>query len=336
MADRSALADTFLSKSAWADASRAALAGDASHRRYERLTHPTLGRGAVFMDDPPTDVDNGVGRFAVLSNHLRALGFSAPEIYDQNGENGFLLLEDLGDDLFARVIATDPAQERPLYAAATDFLVTLHQSPPPAVVSPLGARLMAEMTGIVIREYRAAILGDDDPKLLRRFVNRFEDLLRQTIHGGPVLVMRDFHAENLIWLPDRAGVAKVGVLDFQDARCGHPAYDLVSLLQDARRDVPAGIEMAMINRYIDATGTDEHAFHTAYTVLGVQRNLRILGVFARLASQRGKPGYIDLIPRVWLHIRRALEQPAMAPMAAMILENIPLPTEENLQRLRDA
>lgn len=334
MTDRKSLTSEFLSASGWADAERVPLAGDASQRRYERLVDPLSGKRAVLMDDAPAEGIFGTDRFASLARHLRNLSFSAPEIYAEDIKNGFLLLEDLGDDLFARVVEDDPKRERELYAAATDFLISLHATPPPKEVAPLGPRLMAEMTGIVIEHYRSALLGGHDPDLQKRFENRFEDLLRQTVHGPSVMVMRDFHAENLIWLPDREGVAKVGLLDFQDARSGHPAYDLVSLLQDARRDVSPAIEIGMINRYIEKTGVDNHAFRTAYCLLGVQRNLRILGVFARLATQYGKPAYVDLIPRVWMHVRCALEQPAMAPLAAFIRENVPFPTEEHLKRLR--
>ena len=147
-----------------------------------------------------------------------------------------------------------------------------------------------------------------------------------------VLVQRDYHAENLLWLPDRQGVARVGLLDFQAARAGHRAYDLVSLLQDARRDVPAGVEMRMLDRYIAKTGVDELGFRTAYTVLGVQRNLRILGVFARLSLDYGKPQYVNLIPRVWDHMNRGLEHPALAPVADIIRGAMPAPTPKFLKR----
>ena len=148
------------------------------------------------------------------------------------------------------------------------------------------------------------------------------------------MILRDYHAENLIWLPGRKGIARVGLLDFQDAMTGHRAYDLVSLLQDVRRDVPAGIETRMLARYIDGSGTNDHAFRTAYAVLGAQRNLRILGVFARLATDYGKPRYVDLIPRVWAHLVRDLDHPALAPVAQMLVDTLPAPSPETLQRLR--
>jgi len=161
-------------------------------------------------------------------------------------------------------------------------------------------------------------------------------LLAQHAADATVVIQRDYHAENLLWLPDRDGVARVGLLDFQDAMLGHPAYDLVSLLQDARRDVPAEIELSMTRRFIDRSGVDEHGFRTAYAVLGVQRNLRILGVFARLSLDYGKPHYVDLIPRVWAHLRRGVDHPAMAPVADLLLQTLPLPTADNLNRLKRA
>lgn len=330
MTDRTDLANSFLAATPWADARRAPLAGDASNRRYERLTHQ--GATAVLMDAPPEKGED-VRPFVRIARHLRDQGLSAPEILAEDSEHGFLLLEDLGDDLFARVIPRQPDLERPLYECATDLLVALHDAPLPEL-DRYGPRLMAEMAGLALSKYRSGILGDHDPDLQKRFENQFEDILRLTVRGDAVLVQRDYHAENLLWLPEREGVARVGLLDFQDARAGHPAYDLVSLLQDARRDVPAGIEMQMIDRYIAATGADDHGFRSAYTVLGVQRNLRILGVFARLSLEYGKPHYVDLIPRVWAHMIRGLEHPALAPVADMIRAALPAPTPENLDRLR--
>jgi hypothetical protein len=330
MTDRTDLASSFLAATPWADARRAPLAGDASNRRYERLTHQ--GATAVLMDAPPEKGED-VRPFVRIARHLRDQGLSAPEILAEDSEHGFLLLEDLGDDLFARVIPRQPDLERPLYECATDLLVALHDAPLPEL-DRYGPRLMAEMAGLALSKYRSGILGDHDPDLQKRFENQFEDILRLTVRGDAVLVQRDYHAENLLWLPEREGVARVGLLDFQDARAGHPAYDLVSLLQDARRDVPAGVEMQMIDRYIAATGADDHGFRTAYTVLGVQRNLRILGVFARLSLEYGKPHYVDLIPRVWAHMISGLEHPALAPVADMIRAALPAPTPDNLDRLR--
>lgn len=332
MTDRARLIDDFLAATSWGQADRALLAGDASNRRYERLTDAATGNTAVLMDAPPGLGEN-VRPFVKIAEYLRSQGISAPEILAQDAENGFLLVEDLGDGLFTRLIAETPHMERALYEAATDVLVHLHSAPMPEL-DPLGPRLMAEMSGLVIRRYRTAILGEEDPALLHRFEDAFEDVLRATVKGAYVIVQRDYHADNLLWLPDRDGIARVGVLDFQDARAGHPAYDLVSLLQDARRDVPAGIEMQMIARFIAKTGVEDSGFRTAYTVLGVQRNLRILGVFARLSLDHGKPHYLDMIPRVWNHVMAGLDHPALAPINTMVREALPAPTPENLAKLK--
>lgn len=331
MTERNTLCESFLSQTPYANWQRRPLAGDASNRRYERLTNAGGGT-AVLMDAPPEKGED-VRPFIRIAKYLRTQGLSAPEILAKDVENGFLLLEDLGDDLYARVIKRQPALERELYEAATDALVALHQAPMPEL-EPYGPRLMAEMAGLALSKYRDGIQGGHDPELQSRFENRLEDILRETVKGDPVLVQRDYHAENLLWLPDRDGVARVGLLDFQDARAGHPAYDLVSLLQDARRDVPAGIEMQMISRYIAAAGADQSGFRTAYTVLGVQRNMRILGVFARLSLDYGKPHYVDLIPRVWDHFIRGLEHSALAPVAELLRDSLPAPTPENLNKLR--
>ncbi|WP_027235899.1 aminoglycoside phosphotransferase family protein [Leisingera caerulea] len=331
MTDRKTLCETFLSATPYAAWQRGPLADDASNRRYERLTGAD-GKTVVLMDAPPEKGED-VRPFIHVAGYLRDQGLSAPEILAQDIEHGFLLLEDLGDDLYARVILREPALEMELYEAATDALAALHQAPMPDL-EPYGPRIMAEMSGLALSKYRAGILGSQDPDLQARFEDLFEDILRGTVKGDPVLVQRDYHAENLLWLPDREGVARVGLLDFQDARAGHPAYDLVSLLQDARRDVPAGIEMQMIDRYIAASGADETGFRTAYTVLGVQRNMRILGVFARLSMDYGKPHYVDLIPRVWDHFMHGLEHPALAPIGDLLRENLPAPTPENLDKLR--
>lgn len=266
MTDRSALAAGFVATTDWARADRAPLAGDASNRRYERLRDPVSGATAVLMDAPPEKGED-VRPFLRIARHLADQGLSAPRILAEDVAQGFLLLEDLGDGLFARVIPTDPGLERPLYEAATDVLVALHDAPM-IPLDPYGAERMVDMASLAFVKYRAGLLGDAAADDLERFQARFGDLLRATVKGDAVLVQRDYHAENLLWLPGRQGTARVGLLDFQDAMAGHRAYDLVSLLQDARRDVPAGIEAAMIARYVAATGQDDHAFRTAYAVLG--------------------------------------------------------------------
>jgi aminoglycoside/choline kinase family phosphotransferase len=332
MTDRHALSRAFLRAAGWGAADRRDLAGDASNRSYDRLSDAD-GRRAVLMDADPARGED-VRPFVRIASFLRGAGLSAPEILAEDDKNGFLLLEDLGDDLFARAIPARPQLEREMYEAATDVLVALHRLTPPDVPD-YGPGRMTDLAALAFDKYRAGITGDPGLAARAGFNTRFRPLLDDATRGiAPVLVLRDYHAENLLWLPDRDGVARVGLLDFQDAMTGHPGYDLVSLLQDARRDVPPPLEAAMIARYLDATGPDRDRFEAAYAVLGAQRNLRILGVFARLGMEHGKPHYVDLIPRVWGLLQRDLDHPALAPVAALLRDSLPEPDPGALERLK--
>lgn len=308
------------------------LAGDASNRRYLRLTDPASGIRRIVMDAPPENGED-VRPFQNIANYLRKAGLSAPEIYAANPDTGFLLLEDLGDDLFARLIAREGSLEQPLYQAAADVLLALRSLPAPDLAEPDAADL-AVMTEIAFHKYAAPITAGEQAPAQAEFLVRFREILDKQLSGQSVLALRDYHAENLIWLPDRAGPARVGLLDFQDAFLCHPAYDLVSLLQDARRDVTPETEAETIRYYIAHTGCDTAEFTTAYAVLGAQRNLRILGVFGRLCSDYGKPQYLDLVLRVWNHLMRDLDHPALRPVAGLLVDSLPEPTPENLSRLK--
>ncbi|MGK8233641.1 aminoglycoside phosphotransferase family protein [Roseovarius sp. MS2] len=332
MSDRSALMQDFVAKTDWAGAAIAPLAGDASNRRYLRLTHPKTGTTAVLMDAPPERGED-VRPFLQIARYLTGLGLSAPHILAQDEARGFLILEDLGDALFARVIPVAPQMEDQLYAAATDVLIDLHRAAPPQGLKPYGPDTMTDMAALAFDWYLTGATGEVSPQRAEALaaLNR---LLRQHAATTDVIVLRDYHAENLLWLPGRRGSARVGLLDFQDAMTGHRAYDLVSVLQDARRDVPRAIETAMIARYCRATETDQSLFEGAYYCLGAQRNLRILGVFARLCLRDGKAHYIDLIPRVWDHLQRDLDHPALAPVADLLRAALPAPTSAILERLR--
>lgn len=333
MTNRAVVSEAIVARTKWAGITPAPLAGDASNRIYHRLTNPATQETAVLMDADPTTGED-VRPFVRVANYLRSLGLSAPEILARDEDFGFLLLEDLGDGLFARVVADQPELERPLYEAATDVLIHLHHSPVMELDS-YGPRMMTQRASMAFSHYAAGITREDQSGVQSRFTRLFQDILMDTTGGPKVVVLRDYHAENLLWMPDRAGLARVGLLDFQDAMLGHPAYDLMSMLQDIRRKVPAGIEMTMTHRYLKATGMDEHNFRQAYAVLSVQRNLRILGVFARLAVERGKPGYIDLMPATWDHLMRALNHPALASVSDLILKSLPAPTPANMQKLKD-
>ena len=331
MSARDPLARDFVVKSGWAGADIRPLAGDASNRRYLRLTRD-CGETAVLMDAPPEKGED-TRPFIRITNTLHAAGLSAPTLLAQNEDTGFLLLEDLGDDLFARVLLKTPKLEHTLYAAATDLLEALHQAPPPEDLAIYDARIMADLAALVFDWYLPA-LSDPNPSQKQAFLTEMQQVLHRHAAEADCLIQRDYHAENLLWLPDRKGVARVGLLDYQDAMRGHRAYDLVSLLQDARRDVSPQTEADMLNRYIRQTGQDQDRFNTAYHVLGAQRNLRILGVFARLCIRDGKAHYVDLIPRVWAHLQRDLDHPALAHVADILHPLLPHPDPDALQRLK--
>ena len=333
MPDRDAAIRTFLEQSGWADADVAPLAGDASNRRYLRLSRKGGAERAVVMD-APTEKGEDVRPFIRIATWLTDTGFSAPRILAADEDQGLLLLEDLGDDLFARVIPDHPALETQLYEAGTDVLMALHDQPPPADLNRYSVPVMTDLAALAYDWYLGAARGAD-PSAKARFTAAMSDALTQHAPTQDVLIQRDYHSENLLWLPDRDGVARVGLLDFQDAVLGHRAYDLVSLLQDARRDVPPAIETAMIARYVHATGQTPATFDAAYHVLGAQRNLRILGVFARLCVRDGKAHYVDLIPRVWGLLQRDLAHPALADTTAIIADTLPSPDAPLLQILKD-
>lgn len=329
MTDRHRLSQDFLSGAGWAAADRGFLAGDASDRSYDRLR---MGdKTAVLMDAPPGKGDDPAV-FLQVAQHLLGLGLSAPRCLAQNLEHGFLLLEDLGDGIFAKLIAGDPALEIPLYQGATDVLLTLQAARPMPGLPDLTAADWANAACFALDWYRHAITGDTGD--VARFRATLQDLILTHADGPRVMILRDYHAENLLWLPDRTGVARIGVLDFQLGQMGQPGYDLVSLLQDARRDVSHETMAAMIRRFKDATGADAR-FDSAYAVLGAQRALRILGIFARLCVVAGKPGYLRLIPRVWGQLQMNLSHPVNAPLAKICAALLPPPTAENLASIGD-
>lgn len=332
MTDRSAALADFLASTDWHAAEARPLAGDASNRRYLRLHRPDGGR-AVLMDAPPEKGED-VRPFTRIARYLTGLGLSAPAILAEDATRGFLILEDLGDALFARVLERTPEEEIRLYAAATDVLVTLHHHAPPTDLPPYSPQVMADMAALSFDWYLKGATGADGPARAA-FHTMMHDLLKLNAPETDVLIQRDYHAENLLWLPERSGVARVGLLDFQDAMRGHRAYDLVSVLQDARRDVAPATESAMVARYIAATGIDPERFATAYSTLGAQRNLRILGVFARLCLRDGKARYLGLIPRVWDLLQRDLAHPALTPLATLVQSTLPAPTPAILTRLKE-
>ena len=325
--NRSNLLAEFLAATDWAESTQVLVAGDASNRKYTRLTRND-GRTAILMDAPPEKGED-VRPFVRIGNYLRDNGLSAPEIYAQNADTGFLIIEDLGDDLFASLMAQDATYERPLYKASVDALVHLHNAPALALPD-CDPDWLEKMNGFIFDWYAP----ETDAVSVKAFHAAFRPLADLLQQSKKVVILRDYHAQNLLWLPERPRIANVGQLDFQDALLGHPAYDLVSILQDARRDVDPSIEAEMIDYYLAQTGLERNAFLTAYAILGAQRNLCILGIFARLCKRDGKPHYVDLIPRVWEFVMRNLAHPALAPLSETL--SLPEPTPSFLQALKDS
>lgn len=343
--EREAVRAAFLKAAGLASAERRPLPGDASTRRYERLITPS-GASLMLMDAPaaaesspcPPEASpeerrahgyNAMARlaagrveaFAATAEYLRGLGLSAPEIKALDAQAGLAIVEDLGDGLFARLIETG-SDESQLYDTAVDALARLHQESPPEVLSAEAARWplldydeLALKTGAdLFIEWWPRYAGR--PAFEEDAVAEWDELWapirRRGAAEAKVFAHRDYHAENLVWLPDRAEAARVGMLDFQDAVRAHPAWDLHSLLQDARRDVSEALEAKALDRYFDhRPEIDRERFMADYAALAALNEARILGIFARLVERDGKPRYIAFMPRMWSHLRRNLTSPGL-------------------------
>lgn len=359
--DREAVKAEFLKGAGLGDAARQLLAGDASTRRYERLSTPG-GRSLIFMDQPPAvetapcapdatpeqrleagynaSARLAAGRveaFIAAADYLRSRGLSAPEIVAADPGQGLAVLEDLGDDLYARLIEAGAA-EAPLYEAAIDALIALHAAPPPQILNGGGASWpllayddLALKTGSdLFLEWWPKVSGlpafDDEA------VKAWETLWAPVRARGSeaalgpqgVFAHRDYHAENLVWLPDRDGARRVGMLDFQDALRAHPAWDLLSLLQDARRDVPQGLEAAMLGRYLEARpDLGRERFLADYRALAALNAARILFIFARQVAGFKRPRYTAFMPRTWRQLERNLDAPGMEGLKAWFDRQVP-------------
>ncbi len=340
MSDREQLRRDFLSAAGFGDAVRVPLPGDASTRRYERLTTPS-GATLMLMDQPPATESrpcdpawtaeqrhaagwNAVARlsagridaFAAVASHLRDIGLSAPEMIAVDAANGLAVIEDFGDDLFARVIERGEAEE-PLYLAAVEALARLHAAgAPERLAGPAGDWPLLTYDAVALKG-GADLFLEWLPRLEPRldfgdaaradWDAAWAPVVQAAERSASVIAHRDYHAENLIWLPDRSGAARVGMIDFQDAVRAHPAWDLHSLLQDARRDVSPALEARALDHYFALRpGLDREAFLRDYVDLAVLNEARILGIFARLVTRDGKPRYRAFMPRMWDHLFRNL------------------------------
>jgi hypothetical protein len=323
MAERAAQIVDFLAASGWSEATRAPLAMDASFRRYERLT---IGaRRAVLMDAPPPLED--VRPFIAVQRMLAGIGLSPPGILAAHVEDGFLLLEDFGDGTYARLLAGGES-ETALYALAVDVLIELHRRFDVAEAVSLPRydeeRLLDEAVRFV-DWYLRLVNGDaPTPQTRASYLDAWRAVLSLADRAPTTLVLRDYHVDNLMRIGGRAGIAACGLLDFQDAVLGPASYDLVSLLEDERRDVPAELRDAMIRRYLAAfPALDRDGFGVSYAVMGGQRHAKNIGQFARLSLRDGKSHYLKHIPLMWRHLAADLLHPALEPVRHWFERHVP-------------
>ena len=309
-------ASAFLASCGWEGAQILPLAGDASFRRYFRVVHGD--RTAVLMDAPPKHED--VRPFVAVAEWLAEAGLTAPEILARDMEQGLLLLGDFGDWRLREILDDDPSRESELYELATDVLIHLHQHDPMPGLPPHGLDQWLEELKLFTDWYCPAVgLSVECESYRDAWAKVLQPVAADGL--GPVTVLRDYHAENVMLVKGREGVAHFGLLDFQDALAGHPAYDLASVLEDARRDVSPEIERAMLERYVAATGKGE-VFKRAYWALAAQRNTRILGVFTRLWKRDNKAHYTQFQPRMWGLLERDLARPGLEPVREWFDANV--------------
>jgi tRNA threonylcarbamoyl adenosine modification protein YjeE len=342
----------FLDDAGYADAGRRRMPGDASTRSYARLVRDdgvVILMNSPLRPDGPTVYDGksysaavhlaeDVKPFVAIDNGLRARGFSAPSIHHADLDAGFLITEDFGSAGFIDGDPPRPIAER--YEAATDMLAALHRQALPEIL-PVAPQityaiptfdtdaLLVEV-GLMLEWYMPDRGAELTNNLRDEFVMMWRDLLSKPASAARTWALRDFHSPNLIWLDERTGTARVGIIDFQDAVLGPAAYDLVSLLQDARVDVPEQLELALLTRYIKARRASEDSFDPAgfaelYAIMSAQRNTRLLGTFARLNRRDGKPQYLRHQPRIWTYLNRSLAHPALARAREWYSANVPAP-----------
>lgn len=324
MTDRAEVIACFLAVNGWRAENLYPLADDASFRSYRRLIDGE--RRAVLMDAPPARED--VRPYLRMARHLRGLGLSAPAIYAADESAGLLLIEDLGDMTFTRLLAAG-ADETALYGLAVDVLGFLHAMPPQQAI---GAKLpgyderrLLDEALLFVDWYLPAVYDQPVADSARTAcIDAWRRVVPIVLTQPATLVLRDYHVDNLMRLDGRAGLSACGLLDFQDAVAGPAAYDLMSLLEDARRDISEPLRATMLARYRETVAPEDWgAFMAAYAVLAAQRHAKVIGIFTRLCRRDGKFGYLTHIPRVWRLLERALAQPALAPVAAWFDKHVP-------------
>ena len=321
MYNRQKALNVFLADNGWKPEHRSPLAYDASFRRYDRLLDGD--RRAVLMDAPPPQEDTR--SFIMVAELLVSLGLSAPKIYAQNTDHGFLLLEDFGDRTYTRVLKEFPMQEQFLYEQAVDALIYLHKTPEKVqITSSLAAYNTKTLLGEVhlLTDWYIPYVTTESlaPEAMVAYKVVWEELFDYVQSQPKCLVLRDFHVDNLLSLDEKAGIRACGLLDFQDALAGSRAYDLMSLLEDARRDIDDQIIKILKQRYyaafenLAAPGIERDAFDATYAILGAGRHAKVIGVFVRLYVRDDKPNYLIHIPRVWRLLERSLNHPMLLPV----------------------
>ena len=315
----------FLADTDWKTAEITPLTQDASARRYFRLRGKDQ-KTAVLMDSSQAATGE-LGRFLSVGAYLIDLDLSAPQILTSNGE--FTVLEDFGDARFADL----PDDPLILYRLAIDALVHLQARAPMHGLPVCDFAHLGELTATAWQWYPQSAVGALSPAAQE--ASDFAVAAAKSLALKPTCTMlRDFHAENLMWLPKRDGIRQVGLLDFQDAMIGHPVFDVVSLLQDARRDIAPDFERQLGVYFQEQAGMSPEHFQASYAALGAFRNLRIIGMFARLGKLLGRPGYIELIPRVWRYLDSDLAHPALKDLRGFVQCTLSPPTEPYLKKLK--
>ncbi len=342
----------FLADAGYIEEKRQRMAGDASTRSYARLfrgdssvilmNSPRRPDGPAIYDGKPysaaVHLAEDVKPFVAVANGLRARGLSTPAIHHADLDAGFLITEDFGLEGFVEGDPPRPIAER--YEAATDMLASLHREPLPEAlplaphityqIPPFDVEAMLVEIGLMLEWYLPDRSAEPTDDLRAEFVMQWRDLLGRTAATPRTWVLRDFHSPNLIWLGERSGISRVGLIDFQDAVLGPAAYDLVSLLQDARLDVPEQLELALLTRYVKARHAADATFEPAgfaetYAIMSAQRNTRLLGTFARLNRRDGKPQYLRHQPRIWTHLTRSLAHPVLSGIRGWYADHVPPP-----------
>lgn len=303
------------------------ITSDASNRKYLRLTK---GNKTVILMDSNPKKNEPINNFIYFTNFLRKHHFSAPKIYDLDIPNGLLLLEDLGARNFADILKVKPKVETNIYKEAVNQLIMIQSKETPKQAKPYSTEILIEEALLFTEWY----LGEtNSSRLSTQFTSLLTPLLKKIDQTKPTLVLRDFHAENLIWMNSRKNFKRVGLLDYQDALIGHPAYDIASLLKDARRDVSIEVRDIMTNHYLEKTKHNKDLFLRDYSILSAQRNLKIIGIFSRLSIRDKKKNYVKLIPRVWKNLENDFMHPDLKNLSKFINAVAPYPNVKILKNL---